>query len=281
MNRTGLPAVAALVACVAVSAATFAAGADDPSDDEAARRLQFMVARMREYRVHPTDRPDSPCELTEAPLLRWNNPVSGAVDGAVFVWTDGTRPAVLAKVHINEPKAAWGEAVHSLAADPLVVTSRGQEIWSPSGRGLTFETLDGPAPAATERARLLQMRALARRVRASGHWGEENPGEWDLRLLAEPLLRYADPERDVLDAAVFALAQGTNPEALLVIEAAGDADTAEWRVSATRLTKYGVRVELDDRVLADLPREETFPADAPFRHGWHKFSRYPFGGDGD
>ena len=250
---------------------------DPPAGDEAERRLAFMRERMWEYEIREAGNAGATCDLNETPLLRWNNPVSGTVDGAVFVWMRGGRPAVLAKVFINEPKAAWGDARQSLSTEPLVLTSGGVELWTPPGGGLEFTAADGAAPpAATGRGRLRQMRSMARRARAEGHWGEEDPAAWELRLMAEPLVRYADAEAGILDGAIFGFSQGTNPEAILILEAVDTDGATAWRAAASRLTKYGVRVDLDDRRLADLPRQDDFVPAKPFHHSWHKFGQYPF-----
>ena len=71
---------------------------------------------------------------------------------------------------------------------------------------------------------------------------------FELRLLAQPVLRYADSTNPVLDGAVFVFAHGTNPEVLLLIEAIGDdAATAKWHYSFARSGSAEMHVELDGK----------------------------------
>ena len=210
--------------------------------------------------------------------MRWNNPVSGVVEGTVFVWTSDDGPMAIAKCHINEPKAAWGEAIHSLAPEPIAMTFRKLPLWAPAEAGLKyFDVPNAPAPAVNERARLLQMRAIVRRFRVVGNWGESDPSDWQLRLLSEPLYRYKSAQRGVDDGAIFAFTQGTNPEAIAVVEAVRTDAGTHWQAAVTRLTKYGIRARFDDRLVADLPRVDVPPRDSTHYHGWHPFARYPFG----
>ena len=63
------------------------------------------------------------------------------------------------------------------------------------------------------------MRALAREFSADTRDAEEH--RWELRLLSQPLYRYESTDPEVLDGALFAFvtSAGTDPEAILVIEA--------------------------------------------------------------
>ena len=56
--------------------------------------------------------------------------------------------------------------------------------------------------------------------------------------------QYAAPERNVVDGAVFGLtSNGTNPDALLLVEALRDAEAnSKWRFAAVGMTGDGVEV---------------------------------------
>jgi hypothetical protein len=246
-------------------------------DDVAEKRIAYLRGRMERYRIFPAGLPERPYTLQEELALRWSNPVSGVVDGGIFVWTDGKRPVVFAKAFINETKLAWGEAVQSVAPGPLVMTLDDREVWTPAGAGVTFHPLDAKnRPAAAAAARLGQMRTLLRQIEAVGIWGEKESSEWSLRLLTTPIHRYASEEEGIVDGAVFALTQGTNPEAIALIEAVKKEDALQWQVAVTRLSQYGSRAKLGELVLADLPRNEKPAIDESYYRGWHWFTRYPF-----
>ena len=75
------------------------------------------------------------------------------------------------------------------------------------------------------------MRDLAREFSGTTQDLEEH--RWELRLLPQPLYRYESTDPDVLDGAVFAFvtSAGTDPEAILVLEARKDpgASAPKWQ----------------------------------------------------
>lgn len=266
----------ALVAAGFSEAAAAEETATGQENAAAERRLAFMLERLGEMKIHRPRQPDEPYTLKETPLLRWNNPVSGVIDGGVFVWTDGERPVAIEKVHINTRTRGWGEAMQSLAAHPIEMRVRDKRLWAPAEPGLKFREVRGSGePASSERGRLLQMRSIARRFRFTGQWGLENPTQWELRLLSEPLYRYSSEEEGIVDGAIFGFAQGTNPEGLAIVHAVRDEKGTRWTAAATRLTRYGVRAEFDGEVIADLPRRETFPPEATYYRAWRRLADFP------
>ena len=86
-------------------------------------------------------------------------------------------------------------------------------------------------------------------------WDNAN-GTQPLRLLPQPLLRYAQAERGILDGALFAFVLTTNPELLLVVEAQTIDDKPQWMYSIARFTGRQTELRFDDRPIwttADLP----------------------------
>ena len=76
-----------------------------------------------------------------------------------------------------------------------------------------------------------------------------NPAQREsLRRLPQPLSRYSSEEAGIVDGAVFALSQGTDPEALLVIEAAEkDTGPDAWRHTLARMSSQSMRFYLDEQ----------------------------------
>ena len=242
-------------------------------------RIDYLWGRISRYQIQAADDTKHIFPLQKTLALRWSNPVSGVVDGGVFVWSDGGRPVVIGKSYINERKVAWGEVLQSVAPWPITMSLEDQQIWKPVGPGVMFHRFEGkqPKPAESNAARLTQMRGLARRLKVTGIWGEDESSEWELRMLTTPILRYKSDAEDVADAAVFAFTQGgTNPEAIALVELVERNGMGTWRIAASRLTKYGIRADLEGKLIADLPRLEKFSPDAPTYYGWHYFARYPF-----
>jgi hypothetical protein len=251
---------------------------DSAGDSAAEERIAFLQGKVARYTTHAAGDEKVVYKLTDTLALRWSNPVSGVVDGGIFVWTDGRRPMVIGKCFLNEQKEAWGEAIQSVAPGPLVMKLERREIWKPAAAGVAYHTVKGSAkPAATAGGRLSQLRSLGRRIEVVGIWGQDAPSEWSLRMLTTPVYRYqSEPDR-ILDGAVFAFTQGgTNPEAIALVELIETDAGPRWQVAVTRLTHYAVRANLDGEVIADLPRIENPAIGETFYHGWHWFLRYPF-----
>ena len=70
-----------------------------------------------------------------------------------------------------------------------------------------------------------------------------------LRALSQPIYRYAAPAAGVLDGAVFAFVEATDPEALLLLEATADDAGGSWRYVLARMTSRPSEVLLDGREL--------------------------------
>lgn len=185
---------------------------------------QKLFARMAgEYRIEPAgvENP-KPFVLHERAVLHWNQPVRGGDDGAVYLWLDQGRPAAIGAIF------AWPDSdglrvvtheFHSLAAGPLQSNWEDRLNWQPARAGLEFRPIPGaPKPADSARQRMTQMRALLREF--SGRSVDSKGKDWELRLLPKELFR-SEPEPSdlVLDGALFAFAQGTDPEILVSIEA--------------------------------------------------------------
>ena len=109
---------------------------------------------------------------------------------------------------------------HSLSLSVLDVSRSGSHTWTPEAPGIELTPIaEAPRPARSAPQRLVQMRALTHDFSASTKDDKER--RWELRLLPQPLYRYKSTDPDVLDGALFAFvtSAGTDPEALLVLEA--------------------------------------------------------------
>jgi hypothetical protein len=120
--------------------------------------------------------------------------------------------------------------------------------WAPRKAGLELKRFEqAPTVADEEPVRLRQMKELARRFAAHEFWDPDNQ-RYELRMLAQPIHRYRDPLAGLLDGAMFLFAHGTNPEIVLLIEAAGqDAAAAAWQYGFARLGSAELHVSLDSR----------------------------------
>jgi hypothetical protein len=225
----------------------------EKEDAVAAERLEFMLSAVRRFEVAPEDSQAARWSLHAKPLLRWSNPHSGVRDGIVVMWTDGSRPVVLAQVFPAQEGPLWFIQCQSLAPGPFALRDDRRTLWEPRAAGEKFHLLDGAEPPAESRAkRLTQMRGLARQFAAVDdfriHPLDKETVQYGLRLMTNPVYRYEMPERKIMDGAVFPFVLGTAPELLLVLEAREDEDGARhWEYLAAPLTVWAVEVKHGDR----------------------------------
>lgn len=94
-------------------------------------------------------------------------------------------------------------------------------------------------------SRLVQLRSIARRFTA--HSVSLRGDRWDLRLLPQPAYRYQSDNAELIDGAVFIFASsaGTDPEVILLVEAAKTGGEAQWQYAAARFSDANLYVEYD------------------------------------
>ncbi len=99
------------------------------------------------------------------------------------------------------------------------------------------------------------MKILADRfqVTMTGLKGDRSDRE-DLRMLAKPLYRAEpgeaqSPDPDWIDSGVFGFVQGTDPEAILLLEAVRQDGRPRWQYAFARATAGGLEARLDKMVV--------------------------------
>jgi hypothetical protein len=187
-------------------------------------------------------------ELLKQPVLTWTN--ADKYMGAVFVWTYGGRPEIIGCIGSQQRP---GDSMvfhefHSLSRQPLEVVQfgHGTKKWAPSRPGIELAAVEGaPAPSDSERARLTQMRNIAREFNG---WMKDGNDVTELRLLPQPIIRYKAAERGVIDGAIFALVwKGTDPEILLILEDRKEDSDSRWKFALARFNFRDMWVKRNDR----------------------------------
>ena len=239
---------AVLAACLGAGLvlSTFClADAADDRQQVAAEQLEFMMNSVRNLQVVPDREPQAPWHFHPKPLLRWTDPVGGAPDGIVVLWTDGERPTLAATVFQNKA-GSWVQEYYSLASRPFLLRDGDQVLWEPRNVADEFRLVDeSPTPADSGAKLLVQMRAIAREYSA---YDEFQGTRHELRLLSNPLYRYSAAGNEVLDGAVFAFVLGTDPELLLVLEAQKTGDgSPTWVYRFEAMTYWAVEVKRQGR----------------------------------
>ncbi len=241
----------ALIACMGAAVIAQPPSKDDP--EEPKRLNKAIEDSVSWYDVVP-EKDAAP--LVPLPVIRWRNVVRGQEGEAMMVvWPHGGRPIAMASIY------PWnGKMIHefdSLSREKkLIAREKGREIWSPEEAGVEFkEVPKAPAPAKTAPERLRQMKAIAERFKATmTGWAADSSDQELLRLLTRPLHRYdlanaKDPDPKLIDGGLFAYVTGTDPEAVLILEAIGTAERAAWQYAFARATSGGLEVKLADEVV--------------------------------
>lgn len=210
-------------------------GEESAADARIIEALEITTdaAKLYEFQL----RGDTPKRLDFDPnsVLRWSNPEAGEIYGNVFLWTHDGRPEVVGSfLQWYSPFTHGSHEFQSLSTKPVVATRGGTTVWTTDRAGIVLAPVpDSREVAATVALRMRQARTIARgfRVRKTDRDGKAN----ELRLLVHPLARYGNDASDVLDGALFAFVQGTDPEAFLLLEARTEGNQWQWQYALVQM----------------------------------------------
>ncbi len=243
--RGGIGLIVTLVVGVALS---------DEKADEAYRAVQLnrmkSIAEKFEVEAALGAKPVAAKLLTN-PLLKYNDSTRRNHESTLWLWTERELPCALMAVEFypNSPRGPrWLFEIVSLSNSKIGVARGGDWKWQAKQPGVIRKPVPGDlTPAEKPALRLSQARQI--RQRFAAHEKEGTDGRLELRPLTTPLYRYADEETGVIDGAIFAFANGTNPEVLLLLEAQRDAATKQaiWTYGFAQMTGAAVYASLDDR----------------------------------
>jgi hypothetical protein len=174
------------------------------------------------------------------PILRWTNHLGRRYYGDVYVWTHEGRPEVVASINNVFAASRTTETEFlSLSSEFPLLSHNEKVVWEPSVPGVELKPLpNAPKPGANASNRLLQMRTLSLQFSVVADYGVDKEMKEELRLLRTPIYRYESAAQGVVDGALFAFTKGTDPDALLMIEARGKKDDVEWKYTFARLNGY-------------------------------------------
>ena len=227
--------------------------------------LRLSRAQVGIFRVKNAETNED-IERIEHPLLRYTDPAREDSNGTLWAWGRKGRPVAVLELFKHSDWNFWVQAFHATDDTPLMVTAPGRPTWTPKSSNLKFQAFaSAPVPAETAVARLRRMKEFAQKFSAHEFWDPKN-SRFELRLLAQPVHRYDDSEKGLIDGAIFIIAHGTNPEATLFIEAAKDKDqnAGYWRFAIGRSSAAELVILYDDKEVYHEPRIPfELPTDNP------------------
>lgn len=266
--------VVAAVMAMALSTLAWncAARGEEPIDEpnavsekeKAETRMKFMLQALEKYEVEYPGDPPEISRFHPRVLLRWSNPLSTIRDGGLFVYTRGGRPDVVCEFHVHT-ESRFGHEFSPIRYEGMKLR-RGEHTFFAADNGwFKFQDLpDAPRPSDKAAQRIAQMRQIAERFTLVDKFGqnEDDLQQYVLRLMPQPVYQYKEADEKA-DGGMFVFAQGTNPEAVLLIEAVGAGKQASWRYGFAPTTMYEVTAHLggeEGLVVWTKPRYQAFGA---------------------
>ena len=208
-------------------------------------------------------------QVIEKPLLHFTDADRGIFDGTLWAYGREGRPVAILEMYCGrEAHPRYRHATTGSCDRPLKLIGAPGILWTPRESAVTWAALKADAPPAVEPAsRLRQIKALSKRFNVFQIFEPTKQRE-ELRLLVQPLHRYSDKPEMVVDGVLFAYALGTNPEALLFLEARDDsAGGTGWHYGyARRGSTASLHGFLDGKEVWDVPRLATVKPDDPHIH---------------
>jgi hypothetical protein len=243
-------------------------GSESPASEAVtpAQAAEFLQAVAESLAIEPEASGQQRPMLRKTPVFKYSDPTRGYLAAGVWRLGDTGRPAALLTLQ-HSTQADTGQPrldfeLLSLGEARFRVSS-GQVSLGAEGSPPAFARFAGaPKPASSESQRLLQLRSLARRFKVSEKYVEDTAA---LRLLPQPIDRYRDPARGIVDGGLFVFAYGANPEALLILEC----DDEGWRYALARLAWAELVIELDGAEVARFEQLGSPPVEGPYRTAGH------------
>ena len=253
-RRTSCVAVVLGMICTAGVDCPQAADNAPGDNSERERLVEILGDYAARHRLVDDSADDEPFDLRPEPLITWTNPTRSRHFGGIYIWTQDNRPSAFCGIYVKDEggKVSVSREYHSLATAPFAAIFDGKPVWAPEQPGVEFHPVAGATrPAQTAAVRLRQMKAIASQVSIAISLRDTPPEP--LRMLPRPIFRYSDPETGLSDGAIIAFVQGTDPEALLLIEARSDENEARWHYGIARCTSWGLAAQIGGKTVYEVP----------------------------
>lgn len=218
---------------------------ESDANEEIAKLMLAQVERMT-VRV-PEEAGRKTATLKTDPLIRYSDQERALTQSSLWVWHRDEVPVLFCKVERvtrpDSPRHTWQFCCSPALDQKLDVEWNREFRWRAKEVGVRWTPFaDKSAPGNKLALRLSQLKALARQFSAEIENSRTRDRE-TMRLLAQPLYRYASAKQGILDGAAFGLtSNGTNPDTLLLIEAMSEATGSSWRYAVVGMSGDAVEV---------------------------------------
>ncbi len=194
----------------------------------------------------------------EKALLYYGDPTRENDRGSMWAWGETGRPVAHVELFQNSnDREKWAFALCNPSGGKVRARLGNDPWWRENESASELKDIPGaPAPAADAALRQRQLKQLAQKFTGHEFW-DPNNSRFELRRLERPLHTYRDEDSGLLDGAVFTLANGTNPEIMLFIEARvnpKDKSKSVWQYTVGRSAHAELHLEYDGKEVFDAPR---------------------------
>lgn len=226
-----------------------------PKKAEPSQAVKEARDHMSELKVQSAaNGREVPIELLPNPGLIFDDATRNNEAGTLWVWGKSGRPVAFMELYryvgTNEP---WVHALTLTSPELIRLTGPTGQRWTPKKSHFALKDVpNSPEVGGQPAVRLRQMKEISRRIEAHEFW-DPNNSRFELRLLVQPVHRYEDEAAKLIDGSVFVLANGTNPEVLLQIEAHAS-EPPGWKYSFVRLGSAEMHVSFDGKEVWTEPR---------------------------
>jgi hypothetical protein len=204
----------------------------------------------------------------EKPLLYYSEPTRGKDRGSVWAWCEKGRPVALAKLCQSVGvRSRWQISITNTSGRKLRASRDNAVWWLENESVVELKNIpNAPTPATDAEQRQRQLKQMALKFTGHEFWDPDN-SRYELRRLERPLHTYQDESGGVQNGALYTLANGTNPEIMLFIEARVDpknSTKAAWQFLVGRTAHAELRLEYDGKEVFTSPRANRLGPNTPY-----------------
>jgi hypothetical protein len=234
---------------------------DEPQQTANNRRLAEMTRLAKTVKVTVREGGDSKeAKLIPKAIYRFTDPRLYS-DGSLWAWVTTGRPMAMVELRTHfRNESVWAHDLVGTSDGRVSAQIPGRVKWAPQEPD--FKLLPAErigVPATSDAGRLRQMKRFAEYLSATKEWEGQR---FELRLLPTEIYRYSDQDAGLVDGAAFAFADGSNPEAILFIEAhKSDKGQPSWKYGLVRMSAAALTCRLGDTDVWTVPRSFGGPRD--------------------
>ncbi len=195
----------------------------------------------------------------EKPLLMFGDPTRGHNRGSLWAWGEKGRPVATLELFQDSAKQGerWICSLCNTSGGKVRASRGGESWWMENDSDVAIKDIpQAPAPTAEAPQRQRQLKLQSQKFTGHEIW-DPNNSRYELRRIERPVHTYRDEAQGLLEGGLFILANGTNPEILLFLEARTDPKDktkAVWQFAVGRSAHAELHLEYDGKEVFDSPR---------------------------